>query len=88
MYSHRAERLIIGLDSRRLIVTAKVRDAAGAARSTFRAFQLPAEVVSEHVRAVVAKRPIYLALPKAAASGITRSPARYIGTGSDQKRPR
>src|SRR5260370_2492107 len=72
-YSHAAEQLLIDLDSRRLIVTAKARDGLGHARAPFRAFQLPAEVDSEHVRAAVAKRHLYLALPKAATNG--RCPA-------------
>jgi len=69
LYSHAAEQLIIGLDSRRLIVTAKVRNGLDRARAPFRSFQLPAEVDSEHVRAAVAKRHLYLALPKAATNG-------------------
>ena len=73
LYSHTAERLIIGLDSRRLIVTAKVRDGLDQARVPFRAFQLPVEVDSEHVRAAVAKRHLYLALPKAATNGRCRA---------------
>jgi len=73
LYSHTAERLIIGLDSRRLIVTAKVRDGLDQSRAPFRSFQLPAEVDSEHVRAAVAKRHLYLALPKAATNGRCRA---------------
>ena len=69
LYSHMAEQLIIGLDSRRLIVTAKAPDGLDQARAPFRAFQLPVEVDSEHVRAAVAKRHLYLALPKAATNG-------------------
>lgn len=59
------DKLIIGLDSRQVILTTEARDGADHSTAIFRAIHLPAEVDFEHIRAAVAKRRIYLALPKA-----------------------